>query len=122
MGKEGNSHLKSITYSLPVIHPTSTFSWATKITRYHLAGLYMGKQGYSHMKSITYSLPVICPTPTFSWGGISPTHPPSGHPQSLKATKNATELIHGIFGCFGAPRETPGGDVWVMYQPRNWTG
>ena len=96
-----------------MIHPTLSSSWggaalshdprgpsqsskgiknATKITRSHLASFYMGKEGNSHLKSITYSLPVICPTPTFSWGGISSIHPPSGYPQSLKATKNATKI------------------------------
>ena len=122
MGNEGNSLLKSTTCKVPVICLTLSSSWggkalvhdprgpsqspkvtknATKITRSHSAGLYMGKEGNSYLKSITYSQPVIHSTPTPSWSGISPTHPPRGHHQSLKATKNSTEItrshLAGLF-------------------------
>ena len=111
MGKEGNSHLKSITCSILLIFPTSSPSWggtspihhpralfhrlevtknAIKITRSCLAGLFMGNEGNNCLESITCSVFLICPT---SWGGISRNHHPRSPYQSAKVTKNATMII-----------------------------
>ena len=95
MGKEGNSHLKSITCSILLIFPTSSPSWggtspihhpralfqslevtknAIKITRSCLAGLFIGKEGNNYLESITCQVFLICPTSSPSWGGTSPIH------------------------------------------------
>ena len=114
MGKEGNSHLKSITCSVLLISPTSFSSWdgtslihhprapfqshkvtknAIKITRSCFAGLFIGKEGNYYLKSITCSVFLICPTQSLSWDGTPPIHHHRGPFQSPKVTKNATMII-----------------------------
>ena len=104
MGKEGNSHLKSITCSVLLISPTSSPSWdgtslihhpraPFKISRSRFAGLFIGKEGNYYLKSITYSVFLICPTWSLTWGGTPPIHHHRGPYQSPIVTKNATMII-----------------------------
>ena len=74
MGKEGNRHLKSITCLVLRLVPTLSPIWggkspiyppkdpfhspkatknATKVARFHFAGLYMDEEWKRHLKSIT---------------------------------------------------------------------
>ena len=74
IGKEGNNHLKSVTCLVPLICPTPSPSWGstspiphprgppqspkatkntTKISRSHLAAVFIGKEGNNHLKSVT---------------------------------------------------------------------
>ena len=113
IGKEGNSHLKSVTCLVPVICPTPSTSWgclspihhprgppqipkasknATEIIKSYLARSFMGKEGNSLLKSTTCKVPVICLTLSSSWGGTALFHDPRGPSQSPKGIKNATKI------------------------------
>ena len=99
VGKEGNSHLKTIKCQVFLICPTPSPSWGgaspirhprgppqspkatkntTQLTTFGLAVFFVGEEGNSYHKTIKCKVFLIRPTPSPSWGGASPIPHPRG--------------------------------------------